>query len=115
MSAPLRRVLLRHPAATGDFAAADWRAPDTDLLASQHQAFGQLLTDLGCEVTVAAAIDGMVDATYVRDPGLVTGAGVVLFQMAKPARAAEPGHLGEALEAAGVPVTARLSGTARAD
>ena len=90
MSAPLRRVLLRRPSVTGDFAAAAWRAPDAGLLARQHEAFGQLLTDLGCEVEIAPAADGLVDATYVRDPGLVTGAGAVLFQMAKPARAAEP-------------------------
>ena len=115
MSAPLRRVLLRRPSVTGDFAAAAWRAPDAGLLARQHEAFGQLLADLGCEVEIAAAADGLVDATYVRDPGLVTGAGAVLFQMAKPARMAEPALLGAALSAAGVPVVARLAGTARAD
>ena len=115
MSAPLRRVLLRRPAVTGDFAGADWRPPDAGLLARQHEAFGQLLTDLGCEVEVVPAVDGLVDATYVRDPGLVTGDGAVLFQMAKPARAAEPAHLGAALTAAGVPVAATLEGTARAD
>jgi len=115
MSAPLRRVLLRSPSVTGDFAAAHWRAPDLGSLTRQHQAFGQLLTDLGCQVEVAPAVEGLVDATYVRDPGLVTGAGVVLFQMAKPARMAEPAHLGTALEAAGVPVVARLDGSARAD
>jgi dimethylargininase len=115
MSAPLRRVLLRRPAVTGDFAAAGWRAPDVGLLARQHEAFAQLLTDLGCEVEAAPAAGGLVDATYVRDPGLVTGAGGVLFQMAKPARAAEPPLLGDALTAAGVPVTGRLTGTARAD
>jgi hypothetical protein len=53
MSAPLRRVLLRSPSVTGDFAAAAWRSPDPDLLARQHESFGQLLTDLGCEVEVA--------------------------------------------------------------
>jgi N-dimethylarginine dimethylaminohydrolase len=115
MSAPLRRVLLRRPSVTGDFAAADWRPPDAGLLARQHETFGQLLTDLGCQVEVAPAADGLVDATYVRDPGLVTGTGAVLFQMAKPARAAEPDLLGDALTAAGVPVVARLAGTARAD
>ena len=115
MCAPLRRVLLRRPSLTGDFAAAAWRAPDAGLLARQHEAFGQLLTDLGCEVEVAPAADGLVDATYVRDPGLVTGAGAVLFQMAKPARAAEPALLGAALTAAGVPVLVRLAGAARAD
>ena len=115
MSAPLRRVLLRAPSVTGDFAAAQWRAPDPGLLARQHQRFGQLLTDLGCQVEVAPALDGLVDATYIRDPGLVTGAGAVLFQMAKPVRAAEPAHLGAALAAAGVPVVARLGGAAYAD
>jgi dimethylargininase len=115
MSAPLRRVLLRIPAVAGDFAAADWRAPDPVLLARQHEAFGQLLVDLGCEVEVAAPIEGLVDATYVRDPGLMTGVGAVLFQMAKPARAAEPSHLGVALSSAGVPIVARLEGAARAD
>jgi dimethylargininase len=115
MYAPLRRVLLRRPSVTGDFAGADWRAPDAGLLARQHDLFGQLLTDLGCEVEVAPAANGLVDATYVRDPGLVTGAGAVLFQMAKPARTAEPALLGDALTAAGVPVVARLHGAARAD
>jgi len=57
----------------------------------------------------------LVDATYIRDPGLVTQRGGVVFQMAKPARRDEPGHLGTALEAAGVPVVARLDGAARAD
>jgi N-dimethylarginine dimethylaminohydrolase len=115
MSAPLRRVLLRRPSVSGDFAGADWRTPDAVLLARQHEAFGQLLTDLGCEVEVAPPAEGLVDATYVRDPGLVTAAGVVLFQMAKPARVEEPVLLGSALSAAGVPAAARLAGTARAD
>jgi N-dimethylarginine dimethylaminohydrolase len=115
MSAPLRRVLLRSPAVTGEFAAAGWRVPDAGLLARQHEALGQLLTDLGCQVEIAAPADGLVDATYVRDPGLVTGSGAMLFQMAKPIRMTEPDLLGAALSAAGVPVAGRLTGTARAD
>ncbi|HEX9355176.1 MAG TPA: arginine deiminase family protein [Streptosporangiaceae bacterium] len=115
MSAPLRRVLLRRPSVSGDFAAAGWRAPDVGLLARQHEAFGQLLADVGCGVEVAPAADGLVDATYVRDPGLVTGAGAVLFQMAKPARVAEPALLGAAFAAADVPVVGRLTGDGRAD
>ena len=115
MSAPLRRVLLRSPAVTGDFAGADWRSPEAGLLARQHEALGQLLVDLGCEVEIAPPADGLVDATYVRDPGLVTGAGTMLFQMSKPVRMTEPDLLGTALSAAGVPVAGRLTGTARAD
>jgi N-dimethylarginine dimethylaminohydrolase len=115
MCLPLRRVLVRRPATVGDFAAAAWRQPDSALLLAQHEMFCELLAGLGCEVEVAAAIDGLVDATYIRDPGLVTQRGGVVFQMAKPARQAEPGWLGTALEAAGVPVVARLDGAARAD
>jgi len=115
MVAPLRRVLVRRPSTTGDFAVADWREPDPALLVRQHDEFARLLTDLGCDVEVAAAAEGMVDATYVRDAGMVTGRGAVLFQMTKPARAAEPPLLGTALEAAGVPVTGQLTGDARAD
>ncbi len=115
MTTPLRRVLVRRPATTGDFAGADWRTPDPELLARQHDQFCELLADLGCEVDLAAAVDEMVDATYVRDAGMVTGRGAVLFQMTKPARAAEPPLLGTALEAAGVPVVAELTGPARAD
>ena len=115
MCAPLRRVLVRRPATAGDFAAADWRQPDPVLLSAQHDAFCALLASLGCEVEAAAALDGLVDATYIRDPGLVTPRGGVVFQMAKPARGEEPRYLGAALEAAGVPVVARLNGAARAD
>lgn len=115
MVAPLRRVLLRRPATSGDFPAADWRPPDPALLARQHELFAQLLTDLGAEVELGAAVDRLVDATYVRDAGMVAGRGAVLFQMAKPVRTAEPGLLGVALEAAGVPVVGELTGTARAD
>jgi len=115
MVAPLRRVLLRRPAITGDFAAADWRTPEPELLARQHEQFCQLLADLGCDVALADPAAGMVDATYVRDPGMVTSRGAVLFQMAKPARAAEPPLLGTALQAAGVPVVAELTGDATAD
>jgi dimethylargininase len=115
MCSPLRRVLVRRPATAGDFAAANWRPPDPGQLIAQHDAFCELLAELGCEVEVAGALDGLVDATYIRDPGLVTQRGGVVFQMAKPARQDEPGHLGTALEAAGVPVVARLDGAARAD
>jgi dimethylargininase len=115
MCSPLRRVLVRRPATSGGFAAAGWRQPDPVLLSAQHEAFCELLAGLGCEVEVAAELDGLVDATYVRDPGLVTQRGGVVFQMAKPARQGEPGHLATALEDAGVPVVARLDGAARAD
>lgn len=115
MAGRLRRVLVRRPATSGDFAAADWRTPDGGLLVRQHERFAELLTELGCEVAVASAADGLVDAVYPRDAGLVSGRGAILFQMEKPVRRAEPALLGEALRAAGVPVIAQLTGDARAD
>jgi len=115
MAAPLRRVLVRRPAVTGDFPGAGWRDPDPVLLRDQHERLVELLERLGCSVLTADAAGGLVDATYVRDPGLMTARGAVLFQMAKPARRGEPALLGEALRAAGIPVRARLAGPARAD
>jgi N-dimethylarginine dimethylaminohydrolase len=115
MSAPLRRVLLRRPATTGDFAAADWRTPDPVLLGRQHDEFAALLGALGAQVELADPADGLVDAVYARDPALVTGRGAILFQMVKPVRRREPELLGTEFERAGVPVIGRLTGDAVAD
>ena len=105
---PLRRVLIRRPATTGDFAAADWRQPDPAQLIAEHEAFGALLESLGCEVTVAEPVEGMVDSVYVCDPVWTCGPGAIVLRSAKPARVGEG-------EAAGVPIAGRLTGTATAD
>jgi N-dimethylarginine dimethylaminohydrolase len=115
MIAPLRRVLVRRPATTGDFAAAEWQRPDSGLLVRQHEEFCELLATLGCEVELAAPAVGMVDATYMKDPGLVIGQGALVFQMTKPVRRGEPALFAAALTAAGVPITAELTGGARAE
>lgn len=108
MSAPLRRVLVRRPALTGDWAGAGWRAPDAALLARQHEDFCVLLDGLGCDVEVADAQDGLVDAVYMHDPVMLTGAGAILLRMRKPVRATEPDLLAAELERLGVPVLGRL-------
>jgi dimethylargininase len=115
MTATLRRVLVSSPALQGDFAAAGWRQPDPLLLERQHEAFCELLDGLGCEVVVASAPDGLVDAVFTYDPVFVTGAGSIVLQMAKPQRQGEAERLAAACESAGVPVAGRLSGAARAD
>ena len=109
MVSPLRRVLLRRPTTSGDFAAANWRQPDPVLLGRQHEQLCSLLAGLGCEVEVAAAAPDMVDATYVRDAGMVTGYGAVLFQMAKPVAG------GRAAAARGGVRGGRRSGRRKAD
>jgi dimethylargininase len=115
MIAPLRRVLVRTPTTIGDFDAAEWGRPDPDLLLRQHDGFCQLLSDLGCEVELAKVADGLVDATFMKDPGLVIGSGAVVFQMSKPARLKEPERWAEAVRDAGVPIIAELDGAARAE
>ena len=87
---PLRRVLIRRPVTAGDFAAADWREPDPARLTAEHEAFGELLEGLGCE-------------------------GAIVLQSAKPQRVGEGEGMVADLEAAGVPIAGRLTGTATAD
>ncbi len=60
-------------------------------------------------------LEGLVDACYVYDPVLVTGAGTVVLRSAKAVRAGEAAPLATDLEALGVPVVARLEEPARAD
>ncbi len=112
---PLRRVLIRRPATTGDFAAAGWRQPDPARLIAEHEAFGALLENLGCEVTVAEPVEGMVDSVYVCDPVWTCGQGAIVLRSAKPARVGEGEAMVAPLEAAGVPIAGRLTGTATAD
>ncbi len=115
MIAPLRRVLVRRPATSGDFAGAAWRTPDPGLLARQHEDFCELLAELGPEVEVAEALDGQVDAVYMHDPMVMTGRGGIPLQMAKPARTREPGHAAEELERLGIPLLGTLDAPAYAD
>ena len=111
MVAPLRRVLVRRPALSGDWAGAGWRTPDPIALQRQHEQFVELLDGLGVEVEVAEALEGQVDSVYMHDPLIVSGAGGIPLNMAKPARVREPGHAADALEAAGVPISARSKAT----
>ena len=115
MTAPLRRVLVRRPATSGDWDAAGWRRPDPVALLRQHEAFCALLEELGAQVEVAAALDGQVDAVYMHDPLLLTARGGIPLRMRKPARAREPAHAREELERLGVPILGELPDGAYAD
>src|SRR5215216_5331060 len=115
MIAPLRRVLVRRPATSGDWTGAAWRTPDPYLLARQHEDFCALLAGLGADVEVAEALDGQVDAVYVHDPMVMTARGGIPLRMRKPARVREPGHAAEDLERLGIPVLGTLGGDEYAD
>ena len=114
MTAPLQRVLLSEPA-DGDFGAAGWRTPDLDRMRRDHAALVGILANLGVDVTVLPAAEGLVDGCFTYDPVLVSGAGFVELQMAKPVRRPEPPRLALALEQMGVPRVGALEGDAVAD
>jgi N-dimethylarginine dimethylaminohydrolase len=115
MIAPLRRVLVRTPATSGDWDAAGWRVPDPDALLAQHDAFVELLESLGAQVEVAPAVDGLVDAVYMHDPVIVTGRGAIPLRMRKPIRSTEPQHAATELDRLGVPILGTLPEGAYAD
>lgn len=120
MVAPLRRVLVRSPdAAFGSADPARWHytaAPDLTRARDEHAAFVALLEAAGAGIIRHdAPLTDRADAIYVHDPVLVTDRGAILLRMGKPLRRGEEEAVGAALEAAGVPVVARLSGGALAE
>jgi N-dimethylarginine dimethylaminohydrolase len=115
MVAPLKRVLVRKPATSGDWDDAGWRTPDPAALERQHAAFVELLDGLGVDVEVADALDGQVDSVYMHDPLIVTANGGIPLNMAKPARTREPQAAAETLTQLGVPVIGTLTEDAYAD
>ena len=116
MVSPLARVLVRTPTTIGKFVEdGHWRMPDTEALLREHDEFVALLTSLGCEVDIAAPIDGLVDAVYMHDPMIMTPHGAILLNMAKPIRSPEPQHFRADLERLGVPILGQLTEPSVAD
>lgn len=116
----LRRVLVRPPEAS--FAEADpavWHYSARPRLAAaqqEHERFVGVLRGSGAEVLIHDAPQpGRADALFVHDPAIVTDAGAVLLRMGKALRRGEEAILGAALEHFGVPIFARLKGTATAE
>ena len=117
MTAPLRRVLVREPGAVERWADYGWRArPDPARLEHEHEGFCALLAEAGADVVLAkSSSNGNLDAVYVYDPALVSEQGAVLLRPGKEARRGEPDALAADLEAAGVPIAARLEAPACAE
>jgi N-dimethylarginine dimethylaminohydrolase len=116
MSAPLKRVAVRRPTVSGDWAAANWlQAPDPVALERQHEGLLELLSGLGIRVERLEPLPEQLDACYVRDPVVVLDAGTVVLRAAKPVRRREGECLAADLEAVGVPRAGALSEQALAD
>ena len=115
----LRRVLLRPPrsdelAHWRDFG---WRAqPDASAIADEHAAFCELLSEAGADVVLAEEpVPGDPDAIYAYDPVLIAPRGALLLRIGKAGRLPEAEALAAPLEAAGIPVAARMEAPATAD
>lgn len=114
----LHRVLVRRPLAED---AAQWReygwhaAPDVARAQAEHETLCVLLEDAGAEVIVSSHDPGNPDAIYTYDPVLIGDDGAALLRPGKAGRIGEPEGIGEALEAAGVPVASRMTAPATAE
>jgi N-dimethylarginine dimethylaminohydrolase len=119
MTAPLREVLVKRPAAA--FAAAHddpahgFLHP-VDLAAAQreHDALTGILTDLGATV-LELGEEHDPDLTYTFDPVLVTDRGVIPLRPGKPNRVGEELVIERWLNAHGVPTQGRIEGDGRAE
>ena len=94
MVAPLRRVLVRRPAAPAsghDYARFGYpRTVDHERAVREHEAFRVVLAEAGAEVIAAGPDeDGLLDAIFAYDPSLTTDAGAVLLRPGKEARLPE--------------------------
>lgn len=125
MVAPLRRVIVKGPAEAFVSKAkiqAEWRPlgftapPDLARAKGEHAAFVALLEEAGVEVlSLPEGEATTLDSIYVHDPGLVTEAGVVVFNLGKPQRRGEGPALRAALAAWGVPVLGEVTAPATAE
>jgi N-dimethylarginine dimethylaminohydrolase len=119
MTGRLRRVLVRPPApgAGAAWPAYGWRAkPDPAGLAAEHEAFCAILADAGAEVVVAQApLAGNPDGIYVYDPALVCASGALVLRLGKQVRRGEADAMAADLDAAGVPLVAKLEAPSTAE
>jgi dimethylargininase len=113
MVAPLKRVLVRKPAApaaTDRFAEFGYpRAVDHHRTEREHDAFRALLAQSGAEVIVAGPDEtGMLDAIFAYDPSFMTDAGAVLLRPGKELRLGEVDLAERSYGELGIPVTGRI-------
>ena len=120
MTAPLRRVLVRRPAAPAsgnDYAAFGYPNPvDHDRALREHEAFRALLKDAGAEVVEDGPDeDGLLDAIFAYDPALMTDAGAVLLRLGKELRLPEVPVAERSYEALGIPIIGRIEAPGTVD
>lgn len=111
--APLRRVLLRQPAApaTGDeYTSLGYpRAVDHDRTVREHEALRAILEREGVEVIATGPDEpGLLDAIFPYDPSLMTDAGAILLRPGKAARVPEVALHERSYTELGIPIAGRI-------
>jgi N-dimethylarginine dimethylaminohydrolase len=119
MAGRLLRVLVNRPGerfgAAHDTEGAFYAEPvDLPRAQAQHDALVTVLEDSGAQVERLDRESGP-DSIYTYDPALVCDGGAILLRSGKAIRQAEAPAMGEWFEANGIPVLARLEGSALAD
>jgi N-dimethylarginine dimethylaminohydrolase len=85
--------------------------PDLRAAERESERFLAVLTQAGIEVTCLPPDAAMgLDSLYVRDASLVCERGVILCNMGKPQRRAEPGAQEASFRSAGLPIHGRIGG-----
>lgn len=113
MVAPLRRVMVRQPAAPAsgreylDFAYPN--AVDHSRAEREHAAFRGLLEEAGAEVVLAGPdAPGLLDAIFAYDPSLIIDAGAVLLRPGKALRLPEVALHEATYRELGIPIAGRI-------
>lgn len=120
MTAPLREVLVKRPGAAFGRAHEDpahgFRHPvDLAVARREHDAFVDLLSQLGVVVRVLDAETASPDLVYTYDPLLVTDAGSILLRSGKPNRQGEELELERWTLARGIPTIGRIEAPGTVD
>jgi N-dimethylarginine dimethylaminohydrolase len=112
-TAPLRDVLVKRPgpafgAAYDDPALGFLHPVDLEVAQREHDAFSDLLTELGVRVHRLSGEPTLADLTYTYDPLLVTDRGAIPLRPGKPTRRPEPALVEAWTTAAGIPTVGRI-------
>lgn len=113
-SAPLRRVLVRRPAAPAsghEWSALGYPHPvDHQRAEHEHAAFRDLLSGAGVEVEAAGPdAAGLLDAIFADDAAIMTDAGVIVTRPGKLARQPEADLAEQTFTKLGVPIRGRIT------
>ncbi len=120
MYAPIQRLLLKHPRQAFVSQAnidMQWQVlnyldrPDFDNAVREYERFVALLEQFKIEIHFAPPGENVsLDSLYVYDPLVISERGVILGNMGKYARLAEPFAAGKYLAELGVPLLGRIGG-----